>query len=44
MPITEAVYAILFEQKKPADAVRELMTRSAKQEGGLPRALADQVS
>ncbi len=44
MPITEAVYAILFEEKKPADAVRELMTRSAKQEDGLPRALADQVS
>ena len=44
MPITEAVYAILFEEKKPADAVRELMNRSAKQEDGLPRALADQVS
>ena len=32
MPITEAVYAILFGRKQPADAVRELMTRSAKQE------------
>jgi len=32
MPITEAVYAILFGRKRPADAVRELMTRSAKQE------------
>ena len=44
MPITEAVYAILFEAKKPADAVHGLMTRSAKQEDWLPRALADQVS
>lgn len=33
MPITEAVNTILFEGKKPADAVRELMTRAAKQEG-----------
>lgn len=32
MPITEAVNTILFEGKKPADAVRELMTRAAKQE------------
>ncbi len=44
MPITEAVYAILFDGKKPADAVRELMTRSAKQEDWLPHALADEVS
>lgn len=35
MPITEAVYAILFEGKKPADAVYDLMTRSAKQEDWL---------
>lgn len=32
MPITEAVYRILFEGKKPETAVRELMTRSAKHE------------
>lgn len=44
MPITEAVYAILFNGKKPADAVRELMTRSAKHEDWLPRALEDPVS
>lgn len=41
MPITEAVYAILFEGKKPADAVHELMTRSAKQEDWLPHILED---
>ena len=32
MPITEAVYAILFEGKNPLDAVHDLMTRSAKDE------------
>ncbi len=32
MPITEAVYAILFEGKSPEDAVNDLMTRSAKRE------------
>ena len=32
MPITEAVYGILFEGKQPHDVVQELMTRSAKQE------------
>ena len=36
MPITEAVYAILFEGKRPADAVQELMARSAKKESWLP--------
>jgi len=36
MPIMEAVYAILFEGKKPADAVQELMTREAKHEDWLP--------
>ena len=44
MPITEAVYAILFEGKQPADAVHELMTRSAKQEDWLPDALQGDVS
>ncbi len=33
MPITEAVHSILFEGKKPVDAVDELMGRSAKKEG-----------
>lgn len=37
MPITEAVYQILFEGKKPRDAVRELMTREAKYEDWLLR-------
>lgn len=41
MPITEAVYAILFEGKRPKDAVQELMTRSAKHEDWLPDALQD---
>ena len=36
MPITEAVYAILFEDKRPVDAVRDLMTRAAKREDWLP--------
>ncbi|SHK43411.1 NAD(P)H-dependent glycerol-3-phosphate dehydrogenase [Rhodothermus profundi] len=37
MPITEAVYQILFEGKKPREAVRELMAREAKYEDWLPR-------
>ncbi len=32
MPITEAVYDILFRGKRPDDIVKQLMTRSAKQE------------
>ncbi|MFK7846430.1 MAG: NAD(P)H-dependent glycerol-3-phosphate dehydrogenase [Rhodothermales bacterium] len=36
MPISEAVYAILFEGKKPLDAVSELMNRAAKKEDWLP--------
>lgn len=39
MPITEAVYAILFEGKRPAEAVEDLMTRSAKHEEWLPKTL-----
>ncbi len=35
MPITEAVHAILFEGKKPLEAVSELMTRAAKEEDWL---------
>jgi glycerol-3-phosphate dehydrogenase (NAD(P)+) len=36
MPITSAVYEILFQGKQPQDAVRELMTRRAKTEHWLP--------
>ncbi len=36
MPITEAVYSILFEGKKPREAVQDLMARSAKAEDWLP--------
>lgn len=32
MPITEEVYAVLFEDKDPRHALRDLMTRSAKSE------------
>ena len=35
MPITEQMHAILHEDKAPADAIRELMARSAKSETGL---------
>ncbi|MEM1128796.1 MAG: NAD(P)H-dependent glycerol-3-phosphate dehydrogenase [Bacteroidota bacterium] len=36
MPIVESVHRILFEAHRPADAVEELMSRSAKHEGWLP--------
>ncbi|MEM6647359.1 MAG: NAD(P)H-dependent glycerol-3-phosphate dehydrogenase [Bacteroidota bacterium] len=36
LPITEAVYTILFEGKGPRAAVAELMSRSAKHEDWLP--------
>ncbi|NNE48196.1 MAG: NAD(P)H-dependent glycerol-3-phosphate dehydrogenase [Rhodothermales bacterium] len=39
MPITEAVYQILFEGKKPAEAVDDLMNRAAKREDWLPDAV-----
>ena len=32
MPITDAVYKVLFENMDPRDAVNELMTRNAKDE------------
>ncbi|MEM1042903.1 MAG: NAD(P)H-dependent glycerol-3-phosphate dehydrogenase [Bacteroidota bacterium] len=35
MPITEAVYDILFNHLRPEDAVYELMTRAAKREDAL---------
>jgi len=41
MPITEAVYAVLFEDRRPEDMVRQLMTRSAKREHWLPETLQD---
>ena len=36
MPITEAVFDILFNGVPPRDAVTQLMMRSAKQEAWLP--------
>jgi len=35
MPITEKVYEVLYNKKNPAEAVKELMTRSKKEENGL---------
>jgi glycerol-3-phosphate dehydrogenase (NAD(P)+) len=32
MPIIEQIYKVIKEDKKPIDAVRELMTRSLKSE------------
>jgi len=43
MPITEAVYAVLFQGKDPRIAVEELMTRSAKHEDWLPDDLQEAV-
>ncbi|HWO42476.1 MAG TPA: glycerol-3-phosphate dehydrogenase, partial [Candidatus Eisenbacteria bacterium] len=34
MPIVEQMYHVLYEGKRPADAVRELMQRSLKPEVG----------
>ncbi|MFB6273265.1 MAG: NAD(P)H-dependent glycerol-3-phosphate dehydrogenase [Salinibacter sp.] len=39
MPITEAVHAILFDNKSPRKMVKRLMTRSAKHENWLPTTL-----
>ncbi|MGI9175097.1 MAG: NAD(P)H-dependent glycerol-3-phosphate dehydrogenase [Rhodothermales bacterium] len=39
MPITEGVYAVLFEGEKPEDVVNALMARSAKHEDWLPEFL-----
>ncbi|MFB6097611.1 MAG: NAD(P)H-dependent glycerol-3-phosphate dehydrogenase, partial [Salinibacter sp.] len=41
MPITEAVYAILFEGERPREMVDELMTRSAKREHWIPDRLRE---
>ena len=43
MPITEAVYAVLFEGEQPQHMVEQLMTRSAKRENWLPETLEDEV-
>jgi glycerol-3-phosphate dehydrogenase (NAD(P)+) len=44
MPITEAVHAILFENRRPAEMVKELMTRSAKHEYWLLDSLEEKAS
>lgn len=41
MPITEALYAVLFEGERPRDMVEKLMTRSAKHENWLPEDLKE---
>ena len=41
MPITEAVYAVLFDERKPHEMMDRLMTRSAKRENWLPEALQE---
>ena len=35
MPITEQMHSVLHQGKAPRDAIRELMTRSAKSESAL---------
>jgi glycerol-3-phosphate dehydrogenase (NAD(P)+) len=39
MPITEAVYAVLFEGKQPSQMVKRLMTRSPKREDWAPTSM-----
>ena len=41
MPITEAVYAVLFQDRDPRAMVEQLMTRSPKRENWTPDRLAD---
>jgi glycerol-3-phosphate dehydrogenase (NAD(P)+) len=41
MPITEAVYAVLFDNRKPHEMMNRLMTRSAKRENWLPETLQE---
>jgi Glycerol-3-phosphate dehydrogenase len=36
MPITEAVHSVLFEDKRPSEMVKRLMTRAPKQEHRMP--------
>jgi len=33
MPITQEIYKVLYENKNPKQAVRDLMTRAPKSEG-----------
>ena len=35
-PIIDQIYAILYQQKKPADALHALMTRELKRETATP--------
>lgn len=44
MPITQAVYSVLFEGKTPSEMVKRLMTRSAKSEHWGKEPLQDPVS
>jgi glycerol-3-phosphate dehydrogenase (NAD(P)+) len=44
MPITEAVYSVLFDGERPREMVRALMTRSAKREHWLPDELEEAAS
>lgn len=39
MPITEAVHAVLFEDKRPSEMVKRLMTRAPKQENRRPQSV-----
>lgn len=39
MPITEAVHAVLFEDKRPSEMVKRLMTRAPKQEHQMPESV-----
>ncbi|MCZ6757494.1 MAG: NAD(P)H-dependent glycerol-3-phosphate dehydrogenase [Bacteroidetes bacterium] len=41
MPITEGVYACLFEGKRPDMVIKELMSRTAKREDWLPETLRE---
>jgi len=41
MPITEAVYAVLFKGRRPHEMMEKLMTRSAKRENWLPEVLQE---
>jgi len=44
MPITEAVYSVLFDEERPRDVVKALMTRSAKRENWLLAELEETAS
>lgn len=44
MPITEAVYSILFDDKAPSEMVKRLMTRAAKSENWGTEMVRDPIS